>query len=84
MVGIGIFGGKYLPSSLAYPGFEVLSLGMFGTLYGLFFLHGKQREAEREKRMQYWREQVCTTRDIVCSHEAHDVRRLLSGRISSR
>ena len=34
---------------------------MFATLFGLFFLHGKQREVEREKRMQYWREQVCTT-----------------------
>lgn len=35
--------------------------GMFATLFGLFFFHGKQREAEREKRMQYWREQVCLT-----------------------
>ena len=33
--------------------------GMFGTLYALFRLHQKQREQEREKRMQYWREQVC-------------------------
>lgn len=32
--------------------------GMFGTLIGLFFLHSKQREKEREKRNQYWREQV--------------------------
>jgi len=32
---------------------------MFVTLFGLFFFHGKQREVEREKRMQYWREQVC-------------------------
>ena len=32
--------------------------GMFGTLVGLFFVHRKQREREREKRIQYWREQV--------------------------
>jgi hypothetical protein len=31
--------------------------GMFGTLIGLFFLHRRQRDAEREKRAQYWREQ---------------------------
>ncbi|KAK0504880.1 hypothetical protein EDD18DRAFT_1126802 [Armillaria luteobubalina] len=31
--------------------------GMFGTLFGLFFLHRSQREQEREKRMQYWKEQ---------------------------
>lgn len=34
---------------------------MFGTLFGLFFIHGQQREVEREKRMQYWREQVRMT-----------------------
>jgi len=31
--------------------------GMFGTLFALFFLHRRQRDAEREKRAQYWREQ---------------------------
>lgn len=31
---------------------------MFGTLVGLFFWHSKQRDADREKRVQYWREQV--------------------------
>lgn len=31
---------------------------MFGTLIAMFFVHSKQRDAEREKRMQYWREQV--------------------------
>lgn len=31
---------------------------MFGTLFGLFFFHRKQRDQEREKRLQYWREQV--------------------------
>jgi len=32
-------------------------VGIFGTLIGLFFLHRKQRDAERERRLQYWREQ---------------------------
>ncbi|KAJ7262266.1 hypothetical protein B0H12DRAFT_1105041 [Mycena haematopus] len=31
--------------------------GIFGTLFGLFILHRRQRDQEREKRMQYWREQ---------------------------
>jgi len=42
---------------------------MFATLFGLFFFHGKQREVEREKRMQYWREQVCATGGAICSME---------------
>jgi hypothetical protein len=28
------------------------------TLVILFLVHGRQREDEREKRLQYWREQV--------------------------
>jgi len=31
---------------------------MFGTLFALYFTHRKQRDEEREKRVQYWREQV--------------------------
>jgi type II secretory pathway pseudopilin PulG len=31
--------------------------GMAGTLVGLFMMHRKQRDQEREKRIQYWREQ---------------------------
>ncbi|KAJ3571775.1 hypothetical protein NP233_g3546 [Leucocoprinus birnbaumii] len=31
--------------------------GMFGTLIGLFCFHRKQRDSEREKRLQYWKEQ---------------------------
>ena len=31
---------------------------MIGTLVFLFIVHGRQRESEREKRLQYWREQV--------------------------
>ena len=33
-------------------------LGMIGTLVVLFFVHRRQRDDEREKRLQYWREQV--------------------------
>ena len=32
--------------------------GMVGTLVALYFMHKKHRDAEREKRLQYWREQV--------------------------
>jgi len=31
---------------------------MFGTLGMLFIFHRRQRDKEREKRIQYWREQV--------------------------
>ncbi|KAK0461380.1 uncharacterized protein EV420DRAFT_1531768 [Desarmillaria tabescens] len=37
--------------------YVIVCIGMFGTLFGLFFLHRSQREQEREKRMQYWKEQ---------------------------
>ena len=33
-------------------------IGMAGTLVALYFVHRKDRTAEREKRLQYWREQV--------------------------
>lgn len=84
MVGIGIFGGRLLPSSYVLWSFYVLLSGMFATLFGLFFFHGKQRDAEREKRMQYWREQVCATGGSVFSNETHNFCRLLSVRISYR
>ncbi|KAJ7647414.1 hypothetical protein FB45DRAFT_893377 [Roridomyces roridus] len=32
-------------------------VAIFGTLLGLFMMHRRQRDQEREKRMQYWREQ---------------------------
>jgi hypothetical protein len=41
------------------PGFCV---GMFGTLFLLFVFHRRQRDEEREKRVQYWREQVSLLR----------------------
>jgi hypothetical protein len=31
---------------------------MIGTLFLLFGIHKRQRDNEREKRLQYWREQV--------------------------
>lgn len=31
---------------------------MLGTLIGLFAFHRKRRDADREKRLQYWKEQV--------------------------
>jgi hypothetical protein len=31
---------------------------MIGNLFILFRIHGRQRDDEREKRLQYWREQV--------------------------
>jgi hypothetical protein len=39
--------------------------GMFATLIGMFCLHSRQREAEREKRMQYWREQNAFRQNIL-------------------
>jgi hypothetical protein len=39
--------------------------GIFGTLTGLFFIHRRQRDDEREKRMQYWREQNAFRQNIM-------------------
>ncbi|KIM74332.1 hypothetical protein PILCRDRAFT_80164 [Piloderma croceum F 1598] len=39
--------------------------GMFGTLTGLFIVHRRQRDSEREKRMQYWREQNAFRQNIM-------------------
>lgn len=43
----------------------VLFGGMFLTLFILFFLHRRQRDAEREKRLQYWREQNAFRQNIM-------------------
>lgn len=58
IVAIGIFGGGSSTWGCILSDTES-SLGMFGTLFGLYIIHRKQRDTEREKRMQYWREQVC-------------------------
>lgn len=57
LVAIGIFGGQLELLSL-WSEVKDFLLGLFGTLIGLFLLHRKQRDEEREKRIQYWREQV--------------------------
>jgi hypothetical protein len=31
---------------------------MLGSLFGMVVLHRRQRDVDREKRVQYWREQV--------------------------
>jgi hypothetical protein len=46
---------------------RVSLLGMFATLITLFLIHRRQRDEEREKRVQYWREQV-STQDAVVFH----------------
>jgi len=39
--------------------------GIFGTLTALFIVHRRQRDNEREKRMQYWREQNAFRQNIM-------------------
>jgi len=39
--------------------------GMVGTLVGLYFIHRRTREQEREKRTQYWREQNAFRQNIL-------------------
>jgi len=43
--------------------------GMIATLVGMFFMHRKQREADREKRLQYWREQNAFRQNIMQMQE---------------
>ncbi|KAG5637988.1 hypothetical protein H0H81_002349 [Sphagnurus paluster] len=43
--------------------------GMFGTLFFLFFTHRKQRDEEREKRLQYWREQNAFHQNLLQMRE---------------
>ncbi|GAW01795.1 hypothetical protein LENED_003408 [Lentinula edodes] len=45
-------------------------VGMFGTLIGLFCLHTKQRDAERERRLRYWREQNAFHQNLSQMREA--------------
>ena len=59
VVGLGIlFGTQYILWYLS-PWLSIENTGILGTLVGLYFLHRRTREQEREKRTQYWREQVC-------------------------
>ncbi|KAF8973317.1 hypothetical protein BDZ97DRAFT_1780804 [Flammula alnicola] len=43
--------------------------GMTGTLTGLYFAHRKQREQERAKRAQYWREQNAFHQNLMNMRE---------------
>ncbi|TFY70183.1 hypothetical protein EVG20_g2833 [Dentipellis fragilis] len=43
--------------------------GMFATLVIFFFLHGRARDVEREKRLQYWREQNAFRQNIMQMRE---------------
>ncbi|KAH6910423.1 hypothetical protein BKA70DRAFT_1147442 [Coprinopsis sp. MPI-PUGE-AT-0042] len=44
--------------------------GMGGTLSGLYLAHRKQRDEEREKRLQYWREQNAFHQNLMQMREA--------------
>ena len=44
---------------------------MSGTLTGLYVTHRKQREQERAKRAQYWREQVMLLWLLILSNAAY-------------
>jgi hypothetical protein len=43
---------------------------MLATLIGLFYVHRGHRRAEREKRMQYWREQNAFRQNILQMQES--------------
>ncbi|KAI0790834.1 hypothetical protein C8Q75DRAFT_760909 [Abortiporus biennis] len=53
--------------------YVVCGIGIFGgiivTVIAMFFFHRKQREVEREKRMQYWREQNAFRQNIMQMQE---------------
>jgi hypothetical protein len=47
----------------------IVAVGIFGAIFGtlatLFIVHRKQRDTEREKRIQYWREQTAFRQNIM-------------------
>jgi len=53
--------------------YVVVGVGIFGgmiaTLVTLFFIHRRTRDAEREKRVQYWREQNAFRQNIMQMRE---------------
>jgi hypothetical protein len=59
--------------------------GMFGILTGLFIVHRRQRDVEREKRAQYWREQNAFHQNLMQMREAARASiRSFSGKNSAR
>lgn len=69
LVALGIFGGR-LASCLCSIRILTPQTGMGGTLTGLYLAHRKQRDAEREKRLQYWREQNAFHQNLMQMREA--------------
>ncbi|KAF8590989.1 hypothetical protein K439DRAFT_1657080 [Ramaria rubella] len=63
VVGLGILFGERHLNVFVYLSDEFT--GMVGTLVGLFFIHRRTREQEREKRTQYWREQSAFRQNIL-------------------
>jgi len=47
----------------------LILVGMVGTLVALFFVHRKNRDIEREKRAQYWREQYVLRQNLLQMQE---------------
>ncbi|KAI0949628.1 hypothetical protein AcW1_009177 [Taiwanofungus camphoratus] len=43
--------------------------GVIATLVGMFFMHKKERDAERDKRVQYWQEQNALRQNIMKMQE---------------
>ncbi|KAI3615564.1 hypothetical protein WG66_011765 [Moniliophthora roreri] len=52
------------------PSRLLASLATFGTLLVLFLVHRRQRDIDREKRMQYWREQNAFHQNLNQMREA--------------
>ncbi|KAI0051223.1 hypothetical protein FA95DRAFT_354626 [Auriscalpium vulgare] len=61
------------PRHLATWVYVVIAVGIFGGMIGtliiLFFVHGRQRDVDREKRLQYWREQNAFRQNILQMRE---------------
>ncbi|RDB16991.1 hypothetical protein Hypma_002678 [Hypsizygus marmoreus] len=73
-LGSGVCGvSESIPHHFAIWVYIVVGLGifggMFGTLFGLYWTHRKQRDEEREKRMQYWREQNAFHQNLLAMRE---------------
>lgn len=59
---------------------------MFATLIGMYCFHRGHRKAEREKRLQYWREQNAFRQNILQMQETarHSLMSLPGGPMSAR